>query len=41
MSSSEAHASRDHFFSLFIEVKQQRAMLVLGLVTASVHYSCL
>ena len=56
VSSSEAHASRDHFFlspdfhelrrslmsiCLFIKVKQQWATLVLGWVTAPVHYLCL
>ena len=59
-SSSEAHASRNHFFfvsyfwspdfhelrhsvmsaCLLTEVKHQWAMLVLGWVTASVHYFC-
>ena len=50
-SSSKAHTSRDHFFHewwcsmsricLLTEVKQQWAMLVLGWVTTSVHYSSL
>ena len=59
VTSSEARASRNHFFclfffwspdfhellhsmmSLFTEVKRQCAPLVLGWVTALVHYSCL